>query len=101
MRSFRFLVTLLAFTAALGLMGCGSSLGTQIPPSAGGLPPGAPAQAAVQPPFPNVYVVPPPRPTKLITEEEQARLEAELTAIRSKVNAQAGVSESERSPGDR
>lgn len=92
----RLLSPALALFAALGMAGCGSSLGTQIPHSAGGLPPDAPPGPAVQQPSPDVYDVPPPRPTKLISEEEQAKLEAELTAVRNKVNAQAGVRQTDR-----
>jgi hypothetical protein len=62
----------------------------------GGPPADAPPRAAEQAPFPNVYDTPPPRPAKLATEEEQAKIEAELTAIRNKVNAQADALEKER-----
>ena len=79
----------LALTAALGVAACGSSsVGTQVPAWAGGLPPGAPQRAAVQPPFPNLNDRPPARPAKLMSEQEQTRLEAELATVRDRVNRQ-------------
>lgn len=86
----------LVLSAVLAIAGCGSSVGTGIPPWAGGMPPDAPARAAVPAPYPNVYDIPPGRPTKLISESEQARIEAELAAIRSRVSAQANALEKEQ-----
>ena len=86
----------LALVATLGVGGCGSSIGTSVPPWAGGVPPGAPQRAEVQAPYPNVQDPPVPRPTKLISEPEQARIEAELMAIRNKNNAQSGAPQKER-----
>jgi hypothetical protein len=59
----------------------------------GSLPADAPPAPAEQRPFPHVYDLPPARPAKLITEEEQARLEAELTSLRRKVNSRADALE--------
>jgi hypothetical protein len=79
----------LALAALFGLAGCGgASLGTNVPTWAGGLPADAPSGAAEQPPFPNVYDTPPARPTRLMSEQEQAKTEAELAAIRNKVEGQ-------------
>jgi len=97
----RLMSTPLALVAALGIAGCGSSVGTRVPTWAGGLPPEAPAPAAVQAVFPDVHDIPPPRPAKLITEQEQARIEAELAAIRTKMNTQAGTLQKERARDSR
>ena len=80
---------------ALAVAGCGSVPGTT-PVAIGSLPPDAPARPAEQAPFPNVYDAPPARPAKLMTEEEQARLEAELTALRKRVNSRADALEKEK-----
>jgi len=84
---------LLAFSASLVVAGCGSSVSTGVPTWAGGLPQDAPARAAAPPVFPDVYDVPPPRATRPMTAEEQAKLQAELTALRRRVNAQADALE--------
>ena len=101
MPSARLLATLLVLAAAPGLAGCGASTGTQPQPWIGGLPPDAPPRAAIQPPFPDVYDVPARRPTKLMSEQEQARTQAELGALRHKVNTQADALERERTGGNR
>jgi hypothetical protein len=85
---------LLAMT--LGAAGCGS-VGTQIPTWAGGLPPEAPQRPAAQGQFPNVHDTPPPRPGKLMSEQEQAKTEAELAAIRRRVNARTDALQKESS----
>ena len=87
----------LTLGAAMAAAGCGSVPGSTGTPTAfGSPPPNAPAAPAEQPPFPHVYDQPPPRPAKLITEEEQARLEAELTALRKRVNGRADALEKEK-----
>jgi hypothetical protein len=85
---------ILTLAGALAVTGCGSSPGTQVP--FGGLPPEAPPASTAQPAYPNVYDVPPARETKLATEQEQAAIEAELAAIRDKLNKQAGTLEKDR-----
>ena len=85
----------LILAAALGVAGCGSSVGTQVPAWAGGLPPDAPQRGTARPQFPDVYDIPPRRPTRLMTEQEQASIEAELIAARNRVNRQADALERE------
>jgi hypothetical protein len=92
MRLRRLLDVPLVLAAALAAAGCGSVPGAN-PAMIGSLPPDAPAAPAEQRPFPHVYDIPPARPAKLITEEEQARLEAELTALRRRVNSRADALE--------
>jgi hypothetical protein len=93
MQGGRFAGVLLTVVAPFAVAGCGSSLGTQVP--FGGLPPESPPRAAVQPAYPHVYDTPPPRETKLATAQEQAAIEAELAALRKKVNARADALERE------
>ena len=85
---------LATLAATLAVAGCGSSPGTQVP--FGGLPPETPPPSTVQSAYPNVFDTPPPRETKLATEQEQAAIEAELAAIRNKLNTQAGALEKEQ-----
>jgi hypothetical protein len=53
-----------------------------IPRWAGGEPPGAPQRLATELQYPAVNERPPPRETKVVTEEEQAKIERELAAAR-------------------
>jgi hypothetical protein len=87
--------TPMLLAAALAVAGCGSVPGTT-PVAIGSLPPDAPPAPAEPAPFPNVYDVPPARPAKLMTEDEQARVEAELTALRKKVDSRADALEKEK-----
>jgi hypothetical protein len=91
--------TALTILAALGIAACSSTGGTQSANWIGGPPPDAPPRAAVQPPFPNVYDVPRPRPARLMSDQERAQAETELKAARDKVNAQSGAVQSQ--PNDR
>jgi hypothetical protein len=87
----------LASLLALAGAGCTSNPGASIPTWAGGepegLPPRPPATASS---FPDVHDLPPPRPTKLMSEREQTRLEAELTALRKRVNAKGATEDRDR-----
>jgi hypothetical protein len=85
----RLLSASLATATALAASGCASNFGTSIPAWAGGEPPGLPAAApeSTTANYPNVYDVPPPRPTKLMSQDQATRTEAELAALRKKVNA--------------
>jgi hypothetical protein len=53
-----------------------------MPRWAGGEPPGAPQRLATELQYPPVNERPPPRDTKVVTEEEQAKIERELAAAR-------------------
>lgn len=79
--------------AGLGLAGllAGCSPGPMIDrlPSEMGLPAGTPARPATPYQYPAVHDMPPPRSTAPMTEEEQLKVENELTAAR---NRQAGGS---------
>jgi hypothetical protein len=75
----RFVTALcLALTAA----GCSSTVVESIPNWAGGEPEGTPQRLATELPTPPVNDRPPPRDTKIITVEEQAKIEKELAAAR-------------------
>jgi len=66
------------------LTGCTTSQIDQIPHSIGGLPEGAPARPAAQMAYPAVHDMPPQRAQPLLDEEEQKRLEKDLTKVRNR-----------------
>jgi hypothetical protein len=81
----------LALAGALMLSSCanttnmtdmGSKLGNELPTAMGGMPAAAPERPETQPAFPAVHDMPPPRNTKVMTEEEKKRVEAELAVMR-------------------
>jgi hypothetical protein len=80
------------FAAGLGLMlalaACTTAQVDQIPHNVGGLPEGAPARPAVQPDYPAVHDMPPPRAQPLLDEEAQKRLERDLTNTRNRQSTQ-------------
>ena len=71
---------------ALALTGCASTV-DKLPESFGGLPASAPARPAEQPAFPNVYEVRPTRDAKALSNDEQKKLESELTTLRDGQNS--------------
>jgi hypothetical protein len=88
--------------AVLPMAGCGSNLGTNVPPWAGGEPPGLPPPAtAAATDYPNVYDVPPKRRTKLISEAEQSKLQADLNALRNHVSAEGDAAQREKASEQR
>lgn len=79
--------------AALGLTlvlaACTTAQIDQIPQNVGGLPEGAPVRPAVQPDYPAVHDMPPPRAQPLLDEEGQQRLERDLANARKRQSGQA------------
>ena len=79
---------MLALAGALMLSSCanttnmGNNLGTELPTAIGGMPATAPEPPQTAPEFPAVHDMPPPRNTKVMTEEEKKRVEAELALMR-------------------
>src|SRR5882724_9091860 len=80
-----------AFLAAsLSLSACsGGALIGQLPEKAGGLPASAPQRPAETMPYPNVYEPRPIREAKPLTDEEQKKLESELSNLRDSQNKRA------------
>jgi hypothetical protein len=79
---------MLALAGTLILSSCanmtnmGNNLGNELPTAIGGMPAAAPARPETPPVFPAVHDMPPARNTKVMTEEEKKRLEAELAVMR-------------------
>jgi hypothetical protein len=72
---------LLALAFALAVSACSSTFDV-LPEKMGGLPASAPERPAERPAFPNVYEVRPTREAKPLNDEEQKKLESELTTLR-------------------
>ena len=73
------------------LAGCASGPVIDQMPSNLGLPAGAPARPATPYVYPAVHDMPPPRATPTMTEEQQVKLEKELTAVRDRQEAHEGT----------
>lgn len=88
----RLMRLLLAFSLALAVAACAGNLGRQLPTWAGGEPAAAPTPttpATAQPArYPNVYDLPPPRPTKLISDKQQVQDEEELSTLQQKLKSE-------------
>jgi hypothetical protein len=79
---------------ALLLAGCSPTpLLEGLPASVGGLPSDAPARPATPHTYPAVHDMPPPRATKPMTDEEQAKAEKDLRAAGDRTTGR-------REPGD-
>jgi hypothetical protein len=80
-----------AFAAALvagaGLLaGCsgGSTIADRLPTALGGLPEGTPQRPTTASGYPAVHDMPPPRPTTVLSDAEQTKLESDLVAARNR-----------------
>lgn len=71
-----------AFALALAAAGCSASHIDSIPTWAGGEPQGTPPRLASEMAYPPVHDRPPPLTTKIISVEEQTKIEQELVASR-------------------
>jgi hypothetical protein len=89
-RVLRGLAAALLLAGCLG--GCSSAI-DHIPTWAGGLPQDAPARPAVQPAYPAVHDMPPPRNDTVLNEAERKRLEDDLISARERTerNMQTGT----------
>ena len=82
----------LLVTGSVMLAGCTvGSLGDHLPSAAGGLPENTPARPATPAAYPAVHDVPPPRSDRVLTDEERAKLEADLVKARDR-NAASNTS---------
>ena len=74
------------------LSACSSSrIGDSLPPSLSGLPAGVPERPAVQPDYPAVYDLPPPRADTMLSDAEKKSLKDDLIASRERAALRAGV----------
>jgi hypothetical protein len=75
------------------LSACSSSsrIGDSLPPSLGGLPAGVPERPAVQPAYPAVHDMPPPRADSTLSDAEKKSLKDDLIASRERAELRAGA----------
>jgi hypothetical protein len=80
------------------LSACSSSnrIGESLPPTLGGLPAGMPERPAVQPDYPAVHDLPPPRADTTLSDAEKKSLKDDLIASRERAALRAGVKKPER-----
>jgi hypothetical protein len=78
--------------AGAGLLSSCSTVLSDLPAQAGGLPEGAPERPAQQAAYPAVHDLPPPRATVVLTEEEKKKVEAELAAMREQQQKRGAAS---------
>jgi hypothetical protein len=89
---------LAALALAMVLSGCASGPMIDGMPSAIGLPAEAPARPATAYEYPAVHDMPPPRTVGTMTEEQQIKLEKELTAVRDRQEAREGAGKKTAQP---
>jgi hypothetical protein len=92
----RYQALAIVIALALGAAGCSSSHIDSVPNWAGGEPQGAPARLATEMDYLPVNERPPPRDTKVVTVEEQTKIEKELAAARDVQAKQAAQVKKDR-----
>ena len=85
-----------ALCLALAAAGCSTSAIDSIPAWAGGEPQDAPKRLETELQYPPVNDRPPARDTKVVTEQEQAKIENELAAARATQARQAAQLKKDR-----
>lgn len=92
----RFLKLALALGLVLAAAGCSTSAIDSIPQWAGGKPESTPERPAAEMAYPPVNERPPARDSRVVSEEEQAKIERELAAARDAQAKQAAQVKKER-----
>jgi hypothetical protein len=75
---------LFAGAGTLGGCSAGSSVADHVPTALGGLPEGTPQRSKTMSAYPAVHDMPPARPTSVLTDAEQTKLESDLAAARNR-----------------
>jgi hypothetical protein len=81
-----------ALIAGGGLLGgCsgGSTIADHLPTALGGLPDATPQRPTTASAYPAVHDMPPPRPTTVLSDAEQTKLENDLAAARTRATEAA------------
>jgi hypothetical protein len=86
----------MVFAFALSAAGCSTAAVDSIPNWAGGKPENAPPRLATEMEYLPVNERPPPRDSKIVTVEEQAKIEKELAAARDAQAKQAAQVKKDR-----
>jgi hypothetical protein len=83
---------------ATAVAGCAPGPMIDDMPSNMGLPAGAPARPTTPYLYPAVHDMPPPRATPIMTEEQQLKVEKELTAVRERQAVGEGAAKKAAQP---
>jgi hypothetical protein len=94
----RALAAALVLAAASILAGCASTVADYTPNVLGGLPAETPQRPAKPYVYPAVNDLPPPRTDRMLTAEEQKKLEDDLMAARERTSAAADATGSTHKP---
>src|ERR1043165_7792417 len=86
-----------ALLLSCALAACGTHVG-DVSPKLGGLPESAPQRPAETMPFPNVYEPRPKRQATPLNDDEQKKLESELTKLRDEQNQRAAAPDAPPTP---
>jgi hypothetical protein len=81
-----------ALIASAGLLGgCtgANTIADHLPTALGGLPEGTPQRPTTASAYPAVHDMPPPRPTTVLSDAEQTKLESDLAAARTRATEAA------------
>jgi hypothetical protein len=81
--------TLIASAGLLGGCSGGSTIADHLPTALGGLPENPPQRPTTAAPYPAVHDMPPSRPTTVLSDAEQTKLETDLAAARSRTSEAA------------
>ncbi len=84
------------------LSACSTNIGDTLPANVGGLPASAPERPAEVQAYPAVHEMPPPRPVRMLDDDQQQKLEKDLKAARDrqeKLNPKAKKSASPPAAG--
>jgi hypothetical protein len=92
----RYQAAAILFAVALSAAGCSTAAVDSIPNWAGGKPENAPPRLATEMEYLPVNERPPARDTKIVTVEEQAKIEKELAAARDVQAKQAAQVKKDR-----
>jgi hypothetical protein len=77
----------LLLAAAAVIAGCaGATVADHVPTAIGGLPDAAPPRPSALSAYPAVHEMPSPRDDKVLTSEEQYKIEDELIAARNRIS---------------
>jgi hypothetical protein len=83
-------------TLAFAVCGCASSgngnFADNLSPSMGGLPADAPARPTTPAVYPAVHDMPPPRTDVVLDDDQQAKLQSDLAALRSRQETETAAS---------
>lgn len=86
-----FTIAMALLPIALMLCSCSSTLFSQLPVAAGGLPAGTPERPSGPAVYPAIYDMPPPRDDAVLTNAQQQQVQDDLQAARDRQVKRSGI----------